>query len=264
MKVPFPKEGGIITLWSAGLAMGLSFLIERKALVPGSLFLAGSLLLFASATSVERIARSLRRRDDVSLRVLVPPALGFLCWGSLLSINTVLIFTFLVVSLAFVSVRVIQRREREWQTRVCFTAAVLFMALLGAFASGAAFGTPLVALVFALPFTFFSAQELFVQHVAEKVRLSRMNGGAGFRDAMRGRRFVLYAFLSAFAFLSAASFYVTHYIAFPVAFGLLLAGFPTMWVASRRKVSFQKLGVGQAALDVGMVLAVVAFANLAA
>ncbi|MDG7007521.1 MAG: hypothetical protein JRN06_04680 [Nitrososphaerota archaeon] len=167
-----------------------------------------------------------------------------------------------VIALAFASIQFIRRREREWQARVGFTAAVLLMALLGPLMSGFGIGVPLALLMFALPFTFFSAQELMVQRIAEVRRLSSRNAPVSGPQGARSRLAVLYVFLSAYAILTATSLSFAPSQASPVVFGLLLVGFCAVWRSSKRDVSFKRLGIEQASLDAMMVTAIVAYVLL--
>ncbi|MDG7007520.1 MAG: hypothetical protein JRN06_04675 [Nitrososphaerota archaeon] len=53
MEFPIPLERGILTLWFCGLAMGLSFLVERAVFLASAFYLGGSLLLLVSINTVE-------------------------------------------------------------------------------------------------------------------------------------------------------------------------------------------------------------------
>ena len=262
MKYPIPLEGGILTLWFCGLAMGLSFPVERAVILASVFYLGGSLLFLVSITTVEGFIRQFRGRREAHPQLLIPPALGLVAWGLVLPYDAVAVFVLFVVALAFVSVQFIRRREREWQTRLGFTAAVLLMALLGPLMSGFGIGAPLALLMFAVPFTFFSAQELLVQRIAEVRRLSSGNAPVPGPRGVQSRLAVLYFFLFAYAILSAASLLFAPSPAFPVVFGLFLVGFFAVWRSSEGAVSFKRLGIEQASLDAMMVVAIVAYALL--
>lgn len=263
MKLPIPREGGILALWFSGLAIGLSFIAERGALLAFAFYLGGSLLLLASIATVEEFIRLFHVRREASARHLVPPVLGLVSWGLVLPGGAVPIFVLFLSVLALVSVRVAERREREWQTRVGFTVAVLLMALLGLVISGSEVSTPLAFFVFAIPFTLFSAQELMVQRIADSQRLSKRKAGIlEPQDRARTRPVVLYVFLFAYGLLGAISLPVAPSPIFPVVFELFLVGLSIVWLTSRTRVNFRELGAEQAALDALMVIVIVAFATL--
>ena len=261
MKAHFPREGGILTLWFSGTAVGLSFLAERSAPLTAVLYLAGTLCFLVSVETVDEFIRIRRGRRETRTRLLLPPVLGLMVWGGALHGDSFIILALFIATLGFVSLRVAKRKEREWQTRVAFTGAVLLMALLGLFVSGRSLPSPLVAAVFLLPFAFFSAQELFVQAVADAQRLSGSGSvRVSFRSVPRSRRAVLYSFLGLYAVTSAATALFTPSAVFPVAFELFLVSFPLAWLSLGVKVSFQRLGLEQASLDALMTVAIIAFA----
>jgi hypothetical protein len=263
LKTHLPREGGILTLWFSGTAIGLSFLVEQSDLLVAVLYLAGSLSFLISVETVEEFIRIRRGREETRVRLLVPPVLGLILWGPALRGDAFAILALYLAVLAFVGFRVIERKEREWQTRVAFTGAVLLMALLGLFLSGRSLSAPLVAAVFVVPFAFFSGQELFVQAIAEAQRLSGVDSvHLSFRRVPRSRRTVLYSFLGLYAIASAATALLTHSTAFPAAFELFLISFPVVWLSSGRRVSFRRLGFEQATLDGLMTVAVIVFAAI--
>jgi hypothetical protein len=258
----FPQEGGILTLWFCGMVIGLFFLIDRNALLAGLLYLTGSLFFFASVETVKDFIKLRRGVRESSTYLLVPPVLGILTWGFVAFAHALIILILFVATLAFVSTRVIQGRERDWQTRVAFTAAVLFMALLGLFVSGVRFDAQLVFVVFVVPFTFFSAQELFVQHMADNRRLTnKALVSSGFQRGVQSRTAVLYFFIFAFAAASAVTLSFAPSPAFPLLFELFLMSFPIIWFTSGQELSFRRLGLEQASLDAVMTLMIIIFSS---
>jgi hypothetical protein len=235
----------------------LSFVIERGAPLVGALYLGGSILLLVSIVTVEEFIRQWRGRKS-HVQLLVPPILGFASFALVLPYSAIFVLALFIAALAFVSVRVIQRREREWQTRIGFTGAVFFMATLGPLASGAGLDPPLILFILIVPFTFFSAQELLVQHIAELWKLSSVNTGPpGFRDTVQLRQAVLVVFLFAYAIAAAATAFFVPKIASPITFELFLVALSVIWATSKGKPNFNRLGIEQASLDILMVVAVV-------
>jgi hypothetical protein len=259
MRSYFPREGGILSLWLAGTAIGLFFLVQEDAMLTGLLYLAGSACFLVSVETVKETIRLWRGGQGIKPRLLMPPLIGFAAWSLILSGDAVFVFMLFMTIMAFVAARVVNGKEREWQTRVPFTGAVMMMAELGIFISGSGIGAPLVALVFAVPFTFFSAQELFVQLIAET---HRAQAGTrilpSLKDALP-RKLVLYSFLLSYAAASAATSFFAPSPVLPALFELFLLSFPVVWVSSGQQVNFRRLGIEQASLDALMTVAVIAF-----
>ena len=262
MKTYLPREGGILTLWFSGTAIGLAFPVEKGLLILAILYVAGSFLFLVSAETVEEFIRTRRGRGEARTHLLIPPVLGLIVWSPALHGDAYIVVALFIATLAFVSLRATERKEREWQTRAAFTGAVLLMALLGLLVSGARLSVLLVAAVFLIPFTFFSAQELFVQAVAEAQRRSGGESRPIFRNAPKSSRAVFFSFLGSYAVASAVIALLTPSAAFLVAFELFLVSFPAIWSSLGRRVSFRRLGLEQASLDVLMAAAIIAFAAM--
>lgn len=255
----FPREGGILALWLSSAAMGLSFLVGSGRLPAGILYLAGSLCFLASVQTGTELTRSWKGKKRISLRFLVPPLLGLAAWGPILAGYAIAVFALFVAALAFVALRAVEGKEREWQTRVSFAGAALMMMLLGLSVSGADYTIPLVVLIFALPFSFFSSQELFVQRIADAHLPGRKDPSSpGFRTRSSSGAAALYFFLGSYAAASFATASLADSIAAPVIFALFLLSFPVVWLSSKGRINFRRLGLEQASLDAMMTMAVIA------
>ncbi len=238
--------------------MGFAFLLLAAAWVTAVLFLAGSLCFLSAASTVKEFIRLRVARKETDMHLLAPPALGIVLLGVVSTGQDLVAFAAFLALLTLASVRALERRERQWQTRVAFTAAVVMLALFGLFASGTRVSLGLTVLVFAVPFTFFSSQELLVQHLVETLRSSNVKARSPeFRKSADESRFVLYSLLTTYAVASGATGAFASSLAFPVLFEVLLVSFPAIWFSSRGKLNFLRLGIGAASLSGVMSLAVI-------
>jgi hypothetical protein len=264
MRSFFPIEGGILTLWSASAVIGLFFLIKNNLFVGVLEYLIGSLFFLSSVQTVKKFITFWIRRTEIHLYLIVPLLLGFLTWSLRLSnIDSVIVFALFMSLLAFAALQVMRDRERNWETRVAFTGGVSMMSLLGLFSSGAQYGGAEIIFVFMIPFTFFSTQELFVQHIAETRKVQNYRNNSNFRSGADNRRIVLYFFLITYSVASLATARFTSSIIFPIVFEFLLIPYPIIWLHSQRsRFSFRRLGLELASLDLMLVVTIGLFVTV--
>lgn len=263
---PFPREGGLLTLWFCGTIIGLVLIILGGFPVAGLLYLAGSLLFLSSVGTMQEVLRSWTKRRTKRVRPFIPLVLGFIVWIADIFDNfrAIIVFVFFISLLTFVSVQVIRRKEREWETRVAFAGAVLMMTITGLFISGSGYSLIVITFVFVIPLMFFSTQELFVQYIAETYKLS-MGGSvmsSEFRKQVLSRRIWLYGFLFSYALASLALYFfiATSSILFPIILELFLISFPVVWLLSHgKRINFKRLGIEQASLDVLLSMTIILF-----
>ncbi len=274
----FPREGGIVTLWCCGTGIGAYFLVWKLDFLSATLFVAGSALLLISTETVKEFIwrkRSHYDRQNEYL-LLIPPAGGLALWSLIVSfsnLGSALSFLVFLSILSLVVLQVIKRKERESKTRAAYAGAVSVIPFIGLFVSKIELGGVAIVLIFAILFSFFTAQELFVQLLIDTNRSSIKNEGLQLSKVKQGKeklRIALICVLLVYLMLGAISFVVIRFAIIPILFELLLVSFPVFWYLAihrdreiQNRLNFRTIGVEQAIMDIlvaGLIIAFVFFA----
>jgi hypothetical protein len=263
----FPKEGGILTLWLCSTSIGLVFILSKGTSVIGFLYLAGSLSFLSSISTVQQLIRKRTAGQKFGVELFLPLIAGLTFWGIALllvaHIEPILFFLAFLCVLALAGLQVMKRNASHWETRIAFAGAVSTIPLIALAISVGSYSPPAIFLIFAIPFAFFSAQELFVQHVIDTRRfLSNQSSNTQvIRKERIPRKLTLVCFLALYSICGMTTKFITGKIAITLSFEVLLLSFPILWYLTRdtKKLNFRTLGIEQASLDVFLALIVIIF-----